>query len=142
MDIKLPVYNSEKYKSIGLVCAAIVIENGKVLLMKAKDDDKWKTLGGKLKTTESLIECIKRESVEEIKQEVSIVDETPICSVEDINDSLVVIFYFSCKLSSKVEVEVSDDDEIIGWFDVDNLPANLFSSTRIAVGHFKKITNN
>jgi ADP-ribose pyrophosphatase YjhB (NUDIX family) len=142
MDIKhLPLYNLDNYKRISIVVAGIIFEDRKVLLTKGDTVNVWKTVGGKLMTSEGLEQCIKRESVEELGQELEIINNIPVCCTEKIDDTLLIVFYYHCKLKTKVTITMSGDNEILEWFGINELPDNIFDSTRIAIDHYSKITN-
>ena len=113
-------------KVMKIATLAIIVQNGKVLLgHKKKGEIGTNTLngpGGKCEPGESLIECVVRETREEVRIEL---DPT------DITETALITFYTGSVPDFEMHVFFTNhfsgtpqetDDMIPGWYDLNNRP--------------------
>ena len=118
----------------------IVIKDGRVLLGKRKNAYKsglYGCPGGRLELTESLIDCAKRELLEETG--VKALDLEYLGVIRELQDGYNFIhFGFVCR-SYAGEVKVSEPDKCESWkfFDIDQIPANTLPAHKASIELFK-----
>lgn len=106
----------------------IVVQNGKILLGKRKNSYKsgsYGCPGGRLELTESLVDCAKRELLEETGVEATNLKYLGV--VRELQDGYNFIhFVFTCT-SWVGEITVTEPDKCEGWdfYHKDELPANI-----------------
>jgi ADP-ribose pyrophosphatase YjhB (NUDIX family) len=117
---------------------AVIVRNGKVLLMKRADEpfkNHWDYPGGFLESGENTQEGLRREVTEELKISVDIIDFLGIYpdSYGPEGDATLNIYYL-CKIANGTidpQAEVAE----VRWFVLNELPPNL------AFGHVKSVLN-
>lgn len=120
----------------------VVINGNKILLHKAKNDDFWTLVGGRIKTGETSEEAVIREFKEELTEEVSI--DRLLYTVEnffEFNKITVHEYMFVYLLNMQKSISISDNqiietpDErlIFKWFNI-----NEISSLNIEPSFLKK----
>lgn len=108
-------------------CAVIANDEGKILLQKRSDNLLWGLPGGLKELDETLIECAKREVLEETNLEVEIVDFIGVYinpSMSWFGDDVaeVIAFGFEAKVTGG-DLKINDSESLeFGYFDLDNLP--------------------
>lgn len=108
-------------------CAVIANDEGKILLQKRSDNLLWGLPGGLKELDETLIECAKREVLEETNLDVEIVDFigvyiNPSMSWFDDDVAEVIAFGFEARVTGG-ELRINDSESLeFGYFDLDNLP--------------------
>ena len=125
----------DKFIKIGV--GVVILNDNKVLLghrvSKYKDTggihepDSWTLPGGKQEYDETIIDCAKRETKEETDLDI---DDVYIFGADDdIAPDRHFITVYTCAKSSSGNVKVMEVDKIDEWqwFDLDNLPSNLYS---------------
>jgi 8-oxo-dGTP diphosphatase len=123
-------------KQVKVGCIVIIIKNGKLLLGKRKNvygDGSWGLPGGHLEYGEKLVEAAKRELKEEIGVEAAGLEFAGI--IDDIRPHqhyLQVTFRLK---EAPEEVKNIEPERCEEWryFDLDNLPENIFE------GHIEAI---
>lgn len=137
---RLPVKNLPGFDTLTIVVAAIIIKDTKVLLYKQSNSD-WKTIGGKLYQEESILECLKRETMEEIGCEIKLEGSNPLCifNPRDREDN-VLIFYYPVTFEKSIEEIVCPEGEV-KWFEIEKLPENIYDSTKAAIKYFSNAIN-
>lgn len=120
----------------------IIYKDGKVLLQKRADNQKWDMHGGYIEPNETIIETLNREMKEEL-------------NIKPINPELMGIYsgynkypnedevylFRTCFICTEYEGEISfNDKEVleVKWFDVDNLPTNIHECDRDVLEDIKK----
>lgn len=120
----------------------IIYKDGKVLLQKRADNQKWDMHGGYIEPNETIIETLNREMKEEL-------------NIKPINPELMGIYsgynkypnedevylFRTCFICTEYEGEISfNDNEVleVQWFDVDNLPTNIHECDRDVLEDIKK----
>lgn len=120
----------------------IIYKDGKVLLQKRADNQKWDMHGGYIEPNETIIETLNREMKEEL-------------NIKPINPELMGIYsgynkypnedevylFRTCFICTEYEGEISfNDNEVleVQWFDVDNLPNNIHECDRDVLEDIKK----
>lgn len=120
----------------------IIYKDGKVLLQKRADNQKWDMHGGYIEPNETILETLDREMKEEL-------------NIKPINPELMGIYsgynkypnedevylFRTCFICTEYEGEISfNDKEVleVKWFDVDNLPTNIHECDRDVLEDIKK----
>lgn len=134
-----------RYNSRDIVCTALVIRDGKVLMVKRAGYPMigyWGLIGGYLGWDELPEECV----VRELKEETGLTGENPRLfgvygdTNRDKNGRQNVGILYLVDVSGKEEPldEVSE----VGWFDLDDLPEKIAFDHRMMIEDYKKrITN-
>ncbi|MCD6575980.1 MAG: NUDIX domain-containing protein [Nanoarchaeota archaeon] len=135
---------------VGIGVGVLMINNDNKILLGLRNTDPekadselhgegtWTLPGGKVELREKLLECAKRE----VEEETSIkVNSLKLISVaDDINEHAhFVTIGFLCK-DFVGEPKVMEPDEITEWrwFDINNLPENLFFASRKIIENYLK----
>ena len=128
--------------------SAIIIDDNKILLghrSKNKKDtggivgrDTWSLPGGKQEYDETIIECAIRETKEECN--LDIVDPKIIYASDDIapDRHFVTITTIASNYSGEVKVMESDKEDEWKWFDINNLPDNLYPPSAQGIVYYKE----
>lgn len=108
----------------------ILNEDGQVLLGLRLKENAWSFPGGKVDMGESFIESAKREVQEECNLEVSDLDL--VCLVNDFLEDkhFALLGFKAVSCSGDVQNNELDNFQEWKWFDLDNLPENIFGPTR------------
>lgn len=97
-------------------CAAVIISDGKYLILKDEKDSFWKNVGGKIEEGESREACLKREVREELGVEVVGEPEyyfsTPITETESEPKRTLVIHLYRTQIIGEPKLVESS---IIHW---------------------------
>lgn len=116
-----------------IVCAgAFIYKDGKVLLQKRADNNKWATHGGCIELGDTILEALERELIEEINiipQEPELMGIYSGKSLHHIypnNDEVYVIEHIFL-VEKYIELDKQSDGEVLEtkWFNVDELPGNI-----------------
>ena len=119
-------------KKIKIISRAVVVHDGKLLLVKNHARDFWSLPGGHWEfETESLGECAIRETKEETGHLIELGDMI-YCQEFRKSDSIVLEMYWAATISSKDQKridsivdhkDIDDDSEIekVEWFDKDSI---------------------
>lgn len=128
-------------KTIGAGCGVLIIDNNNRLLMGRRNDDPlladselreegtWTLPGGNIEYGETFEEAGVREIKEECDLDVKAEDIEVICVQTDKNEHAhYVSVGMKCKKYSG-EIKAMEPDEITtwAWFDLNDLPKNIFS---------------
>ena len=128
------------------VVTLIIYKNGKILLQKRTDNGMWAIHGGGMEPGEKYFDALNRE----IKEELNIKPINPelfgIFSGEDLHhvyvksqDEVYVLNHaFICE---DYEGEINFTDGEVGkikWFDLDDLPENVFNINKPVINSIKK----
>ena len=117
----------------------LILKDNKVLLghrCSTKDTggifepDSWSLPGGKQEKDETILECAKREVKEETNLEI---DSLEVFGAgDDIapNKHFVTIYVKALEYSGTIEITEPDKQDKWEWFDLNNLPENLYSPSR------------
>jgi ADP-ribose pyrophosphatase YjhB (NUDIX family) len=128
--------------------SAIIIDDNKILLghrSKNKKDtggivgrDTWALPGGKQEYDETIIECAIRETKEECN--LDIVDPKIIYASDDIapDRHFVTITTIASNYSGEVKVMEPDKEDEWKWFDINNLPDNLYPPSAQGIVYYKE----
>lgn len=123
----------------------IIYKDGKVLLQKRADNQKWDMHGGYIEPNETILETLDREMKEEL-------------NIKPINPELMGIYsgynkypnedevylFRTCFICTEYEGEISfNDKEVleVRWFDVDNLPTNIHECDRDVLEDIKRFVD-
>ncbi len=79
-----------------IVTAAIIVEDGKILIAKRKEG-KWEFPGGRIEAGESLEGCLKRELKEELDIDVKFIKPF-MCAKHEYNFGNIELHVFSCEI--------------------------------------------
>lgn len=128
-------------KNIGVGCGVIILKDNKILLglrssnplladCDLHEEDSWTMPGGSINYNESFEEAGIRETKEETSLDIK--DPKVICVQVDKNE---YAHYVSVGMIAKEftgNVKVMEPKEIVKWewFDINNLPSNIFSASK------------
>ena len=127
---------------MGIGVGVIVLNEKKQILLGLRNEDEekadselhgegtWTMPGGKLEYGESFEEAGVRETKEET--DLNVTDIEVFCMNNDLNKHAQFVTVGLIAREYNGEVKVMEPDEIIDWkwFDLDNLPKNLFMPSR------------
>lgn len=110
-----------------IACDGILIENGKILLIKRRtmpEKGKWALPGGRIEDDETVEECLKREIKEELGIEVESMRLFGVYSKPERDPRKIISLVYIIKRKSG-ELRPGDDAAEAQWFVFSNLPADL-----------------
>jgi 8-oxo-dGTP diphosphatase len=115
------------------VAAGVLVRGGRVLLGRRRADarwyaDAWDVVGGHLEDRETPFEALVRECREELGIEVTAADEALVVDLDDIR---LWVFVVRSWRGEPVNA-APEEHELIGWFDVDELPTAELADARLA----------
>ena len=127
---------------MGIGVGVIVLNEKKQILLGLRNEDEekadselhgsgtWTMPGGKLEYGESFEEAGVRETKEET--DLNVTDIEVFCMNNDLNKHAQFVTVGLIAREYNGEVKVMEPDEIVDWkwFDLDNLPKNLFMPSR------------
>lgn len=108
----------KRYKS----CGAVIIDNGKVLLIGAKDDQGkifWSFPKGHQEDGETDLETAIRETFEEVGLNIKIIDKVPIIRSHYVNNESAekdIYLFLAQKVGGKIKLQ-KDEVEYVKWVD-------------------------
>lgn len=125
---------------------AVFSDSGQVLLGKrlAKAGlGTWGFPGGHLRTGEKIADCAKREIAEElgVAAKIELTDEILAVrenSIPPHSVHHVTVIIRGKYINGDIKVNEPDVCENWSWFDLDDLPAELFSGTRETLTHYRE----
>ncbi len=121
--------------SIRIGTGVLLKKENSILLFKYAADKMWRMPGGKLEADETLFECIQRETFEETGIEIH---SAKIVLVSDPIEGFVTIGYASEDFSGKPEIKENEKFSDMKWFDINDLPKNIFEPSRLLFENWKK----
>lgn len=128
---------------------AIIYRDGKILLQKRADNGTWATHGGGLELGETIYQALERELQEEIGIKPINPEFLGVYSGEKMyneypnNDKVYTIsFYFVVQNYDGKPEEDNDEVLELKWFDIENLPDNIFKVDGFAINDFKNFLQN
>ena len=126
----------------------IILDDNKILLghrVKKYTDtggiyepDSWTLPGGKQEADETIIECAKRETKEETDLDV---DNISVFGADDDITSdrhFVTLYTYTKNYNGEAKVMEKEKIDEWKWFDINNLPDNLYSPSEKEINAFKK----
>jgi ADP-ribose pyrophosphatase YjhB (NUDIX family) len=126
--------------------SAIITYNGKVLLEKRKDSNRWALIGGGLKIDESLEQCILREVSEETglvlqEKELSFYkvysDPSRIAQYPDGNILRVITAVYLVELDGNHELVCSEESQELKYFSFEELrELNIAETHKHIIGDY------
>ncbi|MDR7855028.1 NUDIX domain-containing protein [Tissierella sp.] len=117
-------------KPIHIGACVIIRYNGKVLLEKRTDSNRWALIGGGLNIDESLEKCIVREIKEETGLEIQeqslcflkvYSDPTRIAEYPDGNILRIITAVYQIEISNKHELICSEESKQLKYFSLEEL---------------------
>jgi 8-oxo-dGTP diphosphatase len=105
-------------------CDAVIIKNGKVLLIKRRREPfrwEWALPGGRIKIDETAEECVVREVREETGLFVRPIALTGVYSDPKRDPRGIIVAAYLCKIV-KGKIKSGDDAEEAAWFSLKKLP--------------------
>lgn len=129
---------------IGIGVNAIVIKDNKILLGKRLSKvgyGKWGVPGGKLKYGELLDVAAKRELLEETGLVAEKMEFLQLINDPRFDCHYIHINFLITQWSGNVELKEPDKFEKWDWFDIDNLPENIFEGHAEFVPAYKQRKN-
>lgn len=132
--------NAEQHIRVGV--GVTIIKEGKILLGKRKNahgEGQWATPGGHLEYMESFKDCVLREIAEECGVEVENIRFQYLANLKDYPPKHYChIGMLADWKSGEPQVLEPDKCEEWKWFDMDNIPENIFVSSRWALDALKE----
>ena len=135
-------------ENIKVGVGVIIFVNNKILLghrvPKYKDiggiyePDTWTLPGGKQEYSETITECAKRETKEETNLDI---DDINIFGASDdisVDRHFVTLYILANKVSGELKIMEIDKIDEWKWFDINNLPSNLYSPSEKEIKEFIK----
>ena len=128
------------------VVTVVIYKNGKILLQKRADNGCWAIHGGAIELGEKYIETLNRELKEELNIEpinpvlMGIYSGKELFNVYPISKDQVYALnhVFFCE-EYKGEIKFVDGEvKDLQWFDLDNLPDNIFKINQPIINDVKK----
>lgn len=101
------------------------------------EPDTWSFPGGKQEYNETIIECAKREVKEETNLDI---DNLEVYSVSDdvqIDRHFITIQVIANSFSGELKVVEPTKEDEWKWFELDNLPNNIYSPTKKFIDKYK-----
>ena len=105
------------------------------------EPDSWTLPGGKQEVNETIIQCAIRETKEETNLDI---DNVQIFGADDDMTSdrhFVTIYTYTDSYNGEAKVTEENKIDDWQWFDIDNLPNNLYSPSEKEIEIFKKVRN-
>ncbi|MFH1785388.1 MAG: NUDIX hydrolase [Candidatus Micrarchaeota archaeon] len=105
-------------------CDMVLIENGKVLLIKRGKEPfkgEWAVPGGRIEDNETAEECAKREMKEETGIDIEIIKLIGLYSDPKRDPRGIIVGAFLVK-EINGELKAGDDADEAQWYDLSNLP--------------------
>lgn len=138
------------YIKVGI--GVIILDNNKILLghrVKKYNDtggiyepDSWTLPGGKQEYDETIIECAKRETLEETNL---IIDDISVFGASDdisTDRHFITLYALANNFSGNIKVMEKDKIDEWKWFSLDSLPNNLYSPSEKEIKTFIKKRGN
>ena len=139
-------YISEIRKKVGHdpvfmpFAAGVIIKDNKILLQKRVDDGTWALHGGSLELGETFEEALIRELKEELNINVLEWKFIDLCSGSIIRHVYpnhdetypVGVLYLITKYDGEIKPDLDEVSEV-KWFDIDDLPDNIFHSDKVYI---------
>ena len=123
-----------------IACDAILIENGKLLLIKRgnmPEKGKWALPGGRLEENETVEECLRREARKETGLEVEPLKLMGVYS-DPARDSRKIVSLVYIVKRTGGEPKAGDDAAEVAFFDLNQLPLLAFDHEEI-IDDLKKL---
>lgn len=124
--------------SVTIVAGPVIVQDGKVLVVKHGSDDGWKFPGGKLRDDNSPQENARREVLEELNLQVEISGEPFIVSfVREKNGAqeFIILIHYRATIVSG-ELAAGRDVREVAWLPVDALPEDSMPNIKAAAKFF------
>ncbi len=132
------------------VVTLIIYNNGKILLQKREDNGCWAIHGGGIELGERYIDTLNREIQEELNIKPIDPELMGIYSGKDLfniypksKDQVYILNHvFFCE-SYEGEIKFLDGEvKDLKWFDLDNLPENIFKVNKPIINDVKKFVSD
>ena len=131
------------------VVTMVIYKEGKILLQKRNDNGTWAIHGGAIELGEKYMEALYRE----IEEELNIVPKNPVLmgiysgkelyNVYPSGDQVYALNHvFFCE-EYEGEINFNDGEvEDLKWFDLNNLPENIFKINRPIINDIQKFLDS
>jgi len=115
------------------VAAIGVINKGKILLGKRRDNDKWTNPGGHLEGSEKPQTGAQRELLEESGVDISVDKFIALGKGEKMKSNKLTIYPFTVKYKGSVSGSTDPDEEIKQWrwCDMKNMPEDVLKNLHV-----------
>lgn len=120
------------------VSGPVIVEDNKVLLIRAKKDrsiSAWQFPGGKQEKSDTDLEATcKREAKEELNIELNIKELIKEISIKDNNKETFLVHYLAERMG-----EIQPGHEVVewGWHNIDELPSNCAPNVYEVIKEYK-----
>ena len=132
------------------VGVGVIIRDGSKILLghrsKTKEDkggilgrDTWTLPGGKQEYDETIYEAGIREVKEETNLDVSNLKILTVCDDIDVDRHFVTITFVTDDFSGELTLMEPTKEDEWKWFDIDNLPDNLYPPSKQSLDSYKEI---
>ena len=125
--------------NIVLVSGAVIVENGRVLLVKHGDPLFWKFPGGRVEEEDATLKATaSREAKEELGVEVAFADRPPyfVYSQKQTGEGLADVILVHFLATHIGEIVPGEDIREWQWLDLPSLPEDLAPNIRPTLEHF------
>lgn len=126
--------------SIKIGAGAIIVKDGKTLMTKRKlklGQGTYGTVGGHVEYGETPLEAAKREAMEELGIELGNF-KFLCCTNLFLNGQHYIDISFTADIvGGEPAIRESDSIELVGWYDLDNLPQPMFGPVATAYEAYK-----
>ncbi len=132
----------KKNKQVKVGVSGILLKEGKLLMYKRNKSlgrGLWELPGGKLEFGENLKDCIVREFKEETGLDVKVEKLVSIAPSKTYGKHYIIFSFLVSLVNSEQKAELLEPDthQKLEWFNIDNIPVDLFIATENALRDFK-----
>ena len=136
-------YMEQKEFRVGT--GVMIFKDEKVLIGKRKSklgEGDYSFPGGHLEHNESIVDGIKRETMEECGLKIKNIEFLSIANIRNYPPRHYIGFGFTAEILSG-EPKVMEPDKLVNWewYDLNNLPEPLFGPTKIMIDAYKNKKN-
>lgn len=130
-------------QNIGIAVGVIILDGNRILLCKRIDpgreyDGTWALIGGKLEHGETFEQCAIRETKEETDIDIDEIEVVCLLNSTNYDFHFVAIGLLARKWHGTAKIMEPDQHCGLEWFDMDNLPGNLFGPTADVLKKYKE----
>ena len=125
---------------VGVGVAAMIIKAGKLLLHRRKGshgEGTWSLPGGHLELNETFEACAVRETKEEFGIDIKPLKVISVSNNIAYGKHYVTIGVLAELVSGEPKIMEPDRCDAVGWFDLNELPENIFHASGRIIAHYR-----